>query len=146
MTFRPKLARYDTILSDQIMPIPVISKETLTTIRAHTVPVPINSITFDFASMVSFPPNPPIPLPTTILQYPTQTPQPIGTIMFTLLSTPPTGYMVCNGLTVLRTEYSALFAAIGITYGRGLDDGLTFNVPNISNQYNPAILYIVRYA
>jgi hypothetical protein len=140
MTFRPKLARYDTILSDQVMPIPVIPKKM---IEASILPVPINSIQFNFGPIINVV-NPPIPLPPMIPQYPSETAQPIGTIMFTLLLTPPTGYLVCDGLAVLRTDYAALFAAIGITYGRGLDDGLTFNVPNISNQFNPSVNYIVR--
>lgn len=140
MTFRSKLARYDTILSDQVMPIPVIPKKM---IQASIPPVPINSVQFNFGPPINIT-NPPIPLPPTIPQYPSQTTQPIGTIMFTLLPTPPTGYLVCNGLILSRTEYAALFAAIGITYGRGLDDGFTFNAPNISNQYNPGINYIVR--
>lgn len=42
----------------------------------------------------------------------------------------PDGWLLCNGATVSRTAYSALFNIIGTTYGSG-DGSTTFNVPNL---------------
>jgi microcystin-dependent protein len=44
-------------------------------------------------------------------------------------STPPTGWLLCNGAAVSRTTYAALFAIIGTAYGSG-DGSTTFNVPD----------------
>lgn len=44
-------------------------------------------------------------------------------------SVPPSGWMICNGAAISRTTYSALFAAIGTTYGAG-DGSTTFNIPD----------------
>lgn len=43
---------------------------------------------------------------------------------------PPLGWLWCAGQAVSRTTYSALFAAIGTTYGTG-DGSQTFNVPDL---------------
>ena len=43
--------------------------------------------------------------------------------------TPPEGWLICDGSVVSRTAYSALFAAIGTTYGAG-DGSTTFNLPD----------------
>lgn len=43
---------------------------------------------------------------------------------------PPAGWLWCAGQAVSRTTYSALFAAIGTTYGTG-DGSQTFNVPDL---------------
>ena len=54
---------------------------------------------------------------------------PSGIVQMFAGSTPPTGWLYCNGQAVSRTIYAELFAAIGTTYGNG--DGVnTFNVPN----------------
>ena len=55
---------------------------------------------------------------------------PVGTIVWSAASTAPNGYLLCNGATVGRSTYSALFAAIGTTYGAG-DGSTTFGLPNL---------------
>jgi len=40
----------------------------------------------------------------------------------------PTGYLACNGSSVLRADYPALFAAIGTAWGTA--DGTHFNLPD----------------
>lgn len=42
---------------------------------------------------------------------------------------PPTGYLICDGSSQLQSNYPALFAAIGVTYGSV--DGTHFNVPDL---------------
>lgn len=41
----------------------------------------------------------------------------------------PTGYLLCNGAAVSRTDYANLFAVIGTLYGAG-DGSTTFNLPD----------------
>ena len=49
-------------------------------------------------------------------------------------STAPTGWLLCNGAAVSRTDYAALFAVIGTTYGAG-DGSTTFNLPNLQGRF-----------
>ena len=43
---------------------------------------------------------------------------------------PPTGWLLCDGSAVSRTDFAALFSAIGIAYGSG-DGATTFNIPDL---------------
>ena len=52
-----------------------------------------------------------------------------GDIKASAVSAVPTGWLECDGSAVSRTTYSALFTAIGTTYGVG-DGSTTFNVPD----------------
>ena len=55
---------------------------------------------------------------------------PIGTILeYPATSNLPTGWMICDGSALSRTEYSQLFDVIGISFGAG-DGSTTFNIPN----------------
>ena len=53
---------------------------------------------------------------------------PVGTILPFAGNTIPEGFLACNGAAVSRTTYSALFAAIGTSYGSG-NGSATFNLP-----------------
>lgn len=46
----------------------------------------------------------------------------------------PAGYLVCDGSAISRTTYSALFTAIGVTFGigNGID---TFNIPDLRGKF-----------
>ena len=55
---------------------------------------------------------------------------PIGTISPFGGSAIPSGYLLCNGQAVSRTEYSELFAVIGTAFGKG-NESTTFNVPDL---------------
>ena len=46
----------------------------------------------------------------------------------------PTGYLLCDGRAVSRTEYAELFAEIGTKYGAG-DGETTFNLPNLVDRF-----------
>lgn len=59
---------------------------------------------------------------------------PVGSIMAYTLATSPSGWLICNGTAVSRSGYSALFLAIGITFGNG-DGDATFNVPNYQGAF-----------
>lgn len=50
-------------------------------------------------------------------------------VMVGYSANPPTGWLKCNGATVSRTTYSALFSAIGTTYGSG-NGSTTFHLPD----------------
>jgi len=57
---------------------------------------------------------------------------PTATIVPWSSASVPTGFLECNGQTVSRSTYSALFAIIGTTYGAG-DGSSTFLVPDLQN-------------
>lgn len=54
-----------------------------------------------------------------------------GEIIIWSTSTPPEGYLICNGAAISRTTYAALFHVIGTTWGAG-DGNTTFNIPNLT--------------
>ena len=45
----------------------------------------------------------------------------------------PAGWLLCDGSAVSRTDYAALFAAIGTLYGTG-DESTTFNLPDFQGK------------
>lgn len=45
----------------------------------------------------------------------------------------PAGWLLCDGSAVSRTDYTALFAAIGTLYGTG-DGSTTFNLPDFTDK------------
>ena len=55
---------------------------------------------------------------------------PIGAIFPFGGTSAPSGYLMCDGSAVSRTDYSALFAVIGTSFGAG-DGSTTFNVPDL---------------
>lgn len=59
---------------------------------------------------------------------------PPGTVIHYAARTPPTGYLKANGAAVSRTTYSALFAAIGTTFGVG-NGTSTFNLPDLRGEF-----------
>ena len=59
---------------------------------------------------------------------------PTGIVQAFAGSTTPTGWLLCDGSTVDRTLYAALFAVIGTTYGTG-DGSTTFNLPNLTDKF-----------
>jgi len=59
---------------------------------------------------------------------------PIGMIGAFAASTPPTGWLACDGSAVSRTTYSSLFSVIGTTWGVG-DGSTTFNLPDLQGAF-----------
>jgi len=59
---------------------------------------------------------------------------PAGGIMPYAGPTAPSGWLLCGGQEVSRTTYSALFSAIGTTFGAG-DGSSTFNVPDLRDRF-----------
>jgi len=57
-----------------------------------------------------------------------------GSIIMWAITTPPEGYLECNGQAVNRTTYSALFNILQTTYGAG-DGSTTFNLPDMRGQF-----------
>lgn len=51
-----------------------------------------------------------------------------GSILAIPYSTIPTGYLKCDGSSLLKTDYAELFKKIGTTYGAA--DDYHFNIPN----------------
>lgn len=54
---------------------------------------------------------------------------PVGAVMPYAGSTPPDGWLLCDGSEISRTNYARLFSVIGTTYGAG-DGNSSFNLPN----------------
>lgn len=58
----------------------------------------------------------------------------IGSVSAFAMPTPPTGWLVCDGSAVSRTDYADLFAAIGTVWGDG-DQISTFNLPDLRGEF-----------
>lgn len=58
---------------------------------------------------------------------------PAGASMAWHTETPPTGWLECDGASLSRATYAALFAAIGTTYGNA--DGTHFNLPDLRGKF-----------
>jgi microcystin-dependent protein len=58
---------------------------------------------------------------------------PTGSVIQTARATAPTGWLLCEGQAVSRSEYSRLFNAIGTAYGNG-NGSTTFNIPNLKGR------------
>ena len=56
-----------------------------------------------------------------------------GSILVWTTSTAPTGWLLCNGLSVSRTTYSALYNKITTKYGSG-NGSTTFTLPNLKGR------------
>ena len=59
---------------------------------------------------------------------------PTGMLAFFHATTPPEGWLLCNGQGVSRTTYANLFSVIGTKYGAG-DGSTTFNLPNLHHRF-----------
>ena len=58
---------------------------------------------------------------------------PSGSVFCMAVATVPSGYLECNGQSVSRTTYAALFAIIGTQYGSS--SGSTFKVPDLRGEF-----------
>ena len=56
-------------------------------------------------------------------------PAPVGSIMMWPSATIPSGWQLCDGSSLSRTDYAALFAVLGTTYGN--NDNTTFRIPDM---------------
>ena len=65
---------------------------------------------------------------------------PPGTIIHYAGRTVPSGWLICNGANVSRTDYAALFAAIGTIYGTG-NGVTTFGLPNLDGRFLEGTTY-----
>lgn len=57
-----------------------------------------------------------------------------GSFLWFAGTTPPDGFLVCDGSPVSRTTYSKLFSAIGTAFGTG-DGSTTFNIPDLISRF-----------
>ncbi len=58
---------------------------------------------------------------------------PVGTVAAFASTNVPTGWIKCNGASLLRTTYARLFANIGVLYGTA--DGTHFNAPDLRGEF-----------
>jgi phage-related tail fiber protein len=59
---------------------------------------------------------------------------PTGAVFNFATSTPPNGFLECDGSAISRTTYANLFNAIGELYGAG-DGSTTFNIPDLRGEF-----------
>lgn len=59
---------------------------------------------------------------------------PVGAIIPMAAPSVPAGFLECNGATLKRAEYPALFSLIGTTYGAG-DSSTTFTIPDLRGAF-----------
>lgn len=59
---------------------------------------------------------------------------PTGQIIILGASSPPTGFLECNGAAISRSTYSALFGAVSTAFGVG-DGSTTFNIPDFRGYF-----------
>lgn len=59
---------------------------------------------------------------------------PVGTILSYSATTPPVGFLVCDGSEVSKTTYADLFAIIGDTYGTATDTS-KFKLPDLRDRF-----------
>ncbi|MBU3625744.1 tail fiber protein [Polynucleobacter sp. JS-Safj-400b-B2] len=57
-----------------------------------------------------------------------------GSVSFFANTSAPSGWLKANGAAISRSTYSALFSAIGITFGAG-DGTTTFNLPDLRGEF-----------
>ena len=59
---------------------------------------------------------------------------PTGSVIMWTTSTPPAGWLLCNGASYPQTQYPDLYAVIGISYGGVLGSG-PFSVPDMRDMF-----------
>jgi len=57
---------------------------------------------------------------------------PAGTVVMFAATSPPTGWMLCDGTSLLVADYSALYDAIGYAFGGA---GANFNIPDLRDRF-----------
>lgn len=56
---------------------------------------------------------------------------PVGTLAGTMVATEPAGWLLCNGQTLKKDRYAALYAVVGDTFG---STATTFDLPNLQDR------------
>lgn len=59
----------------------------------------------------------------------------VGDIKMTALAASQSGWLLCNGSSLLRSAYPELFIVIGTLYGPGASPGTTFALPNLRDRF-----------
>ena len=68
---------------------------------------------------------------------------PVGSLMPYAGTTPPDGWLICDGSEISRTTYARLFSVIGTTYGAG-DGNSSFNLPDGNVPFGTSIPTIIE--
>jgi microcystin-dependent protein len=73
--------------------------------------------------------------------------RPIGSIILYGSSVPPAGTLLCDGASYLISNYPMLYSIIGTSFTT-FENGLNFNVPNLSGQLplsKGTIYFFIKY-
>ncbi len=138
MAFRSKLARYNTVDCEQVMPVFNIPNCILTgripapLYQLDSRPCHLNVLSNQSANSLQ------------IGNYSTKMVAPsTGSILTNTTGSLPDGYLLCDGSEVSRITYNVLFLVIGIYYGDG-DGSTTFNLPNLTYNIQGTVTYIIK--
>jgi len=58
----------------------------------------------------------------------------VGMVVAFPMTTPPSGWLACNGASVSRLTYAALFSRVGTTFGAG-DTSAEFDLPDLRGEF-----------
>ena len=142
--FRSRLARYNTVCCEQVIPVPVIPVCAV----SDSLPKPICKFVERDCSTLPLDLYKYFTSPTTTIKelynYNINLPTPpTGAILTNSTGITPDGYLLCNGAAISRTTYAELFTVIGTLYGEG-DGVTTFNIPNIPTSTMTGATYIIK--
>jgi hypothetical protein len=159
MAFRSKLARYNTVCCEQVMPVPVIPVCAIGKYRPVPIcPLPVipYCVCDDPVEPPAEPSDEPIEMPfseselalqtylktnRTIPHYSPLQDHPTGTIVTHSSNTIPTGYLPCDGRFISRNDYPILFLIIGTTYG---GDATMHALPFLEHTNGSSIFYLIK--
>ena len=161
MAFRSKLARYNTVCCEQVMPVPVIpvcaigkyrpvpicplpvipycvcdpSVIPLTNFSMESIEMPFSDTSIQSTSQIHMTQRLTIPHYSPLQDHPT------GTIVTHSSSMIPNGYLSCDGRFLPIEDYPILFLIIQATYG---GDATTFGLPNLNHTDDSSIFYMIK--
>jgi hypothetical protein len=160
MAFRSKLARYNTVCCEQVMPVPVIPVCAIGKYRPVPIcPLPvIPYCVCDSCDPPAEPSDEPVEMPfsesalqstlqtymkknRTIPHYSPLQDHPTGTIVTHSSNTIPSGYLPCDGRLLSRNDYPILFLMIQTTYG---GDDSRFALPYLEHTDSTSIFYLIK--
>jgi microcystin-dependent protein len=113
--------------------VPSLAPTSVSTSDPTSVPITIPTMTPTAAPMTAPSPNPtesPTSAPTAA---PADQIIPAGLVVWFASGSPPEGYLTCDGRSVSRTDYPALFEVIGTTFG-GVNE-TTFRLPDLRGEF-----------
>jgi len=134
--FKSRLARHECC--ETVMPVPVLR----VALFSSEAPKPIHELKDQLFPYHQDEFQPTI-VPIEFYSYPPPSVPPAGTFLQMEKGPIPLGYVLCDGREVSRETFAPIFYVIGTYYGAG-NNVDTFNLPNLVNDSNPSVVYIMK--